>query len=220
MKESNTKGITSHCGPESCGYVGNDISEALTGEPCRPGIEPRKRINTSDADPLVIAGRPHGSGRIGEPSTDPAGPETRSMQGRPMSGKRDHRDVSRNQAGPRGELQGGTTAMNAARESDDCILPEKEANKAMVRAGVAESLEERRSAKRNPGEQNMDRTQDRETVEHVLERIRKAVQRDIVPVGTFTRFIIKAGARCGSSARRDLYGGRPARGVPTVLSRL
>ena len=37
MKESNTKGITSHCGPESCGYVGNDISEALTGEPCRPG---------------------------------------------------------------------------------------------------------------------------------------------------------------------------------------
>jgi hypothetical protein len=31
------------------------------------------------------------------------------------------------------------------------------------------------------------------------------------------RHLIKAGARCGSSARRDLYGGRPARGVPTVI---
>jgi len=33
------------------------------------------------------------------------------------------------------------------------------------------------------------------------------------------RYIIKAGARCDSSARRDLYGGRPARGVPTVILR-
>jgi len=37
-------------------------------------------------------------------------------------------------------------------------------------------------------------------------------------VGTLMRHLIKAGARCGSSARRDLYGGCPARGIPTVLA--
>ncbi len=68
--------------------------------------------------------------------------------------------------------------MYATRESDDCIVPEKATNKTPAKAEAAESLEERRSAKRNPQEQNTDRTQDRETVEHALERIRKAVRRD------------------------------------------
>lgn len=68
--------------------------------------------------------------------------------------------------------------MNANRESDDCVVPEKEANKAEARAGAAEPPEGRRSAKRNPQGQNTNRTQDRETVEHALERIRKAVRRD------------------------------------------
>jgi len=71
--------------------------------------------------------------------------------------------------------------MNANRESDDCVVPEKEANKAEARAGVAESLEGRRSAKRNPQRQNTDRTQDRETVAHALERLRKAVRRNRNP---------------------------------------
>jgi len=68
--------------------------------------------------------------------------------------------------------------MNATRESDDCVVPEKEANKALARAEAAESSEERQSAKRNPQGQSTDRTQDRETVAHALERIRKAVRRD------------------------------------------
>src|SRR6056297_172020 len=46
MKESDTEGITSHCGPESCECSGNGASEALTGEPSRHGIELRKLINT------------------------------------------------------------------------------------------------------------------------------------------------------------------------------
>ncbi len=62
--------------------------------------------------------------------------------------------------------------MNANRESDDRVVPEKGTNKTEARAGVAESLEARRSAKRKPQEQRTDRTQDRETVEHALERIR------------------------------------------------
>jgi hypothetical protein len=31
MKESYTEGLANHSDPESCGYVGNNISEALTG---------------------------------------------------------------------------------------------------------------------------------------------------------------------------------------------
>lgn len=68
--------------------------------------------------------------------------------------------------------------MNATRESDDCIVPEKEANKPPAGAGAAEPLEERRSAKRNPRGQSTDRAQDRETVEQARDRIRKAVRRD------------------------------------------
>jgi len=86
--------------------------------------------------------------------------------------------VSRSQAGPRGELHGDTTAMNAPRESDVCVVPGKEANKAPAGAGAAEPLEERRTAKRNPREQTTHRTQDRESVNHALERIREAVRRD------------------------------------------
>ena len=108
--------------------------------------------------------------------------------------------------------------MNANRESDDCVVPEKVANKTEARAGAAESLEERQSAKRKPQEQRTDRAQDRETVAHALERLRKAVRRDL-SVGALMRHLIKAGARCGSAARRDLYGGCPARGIPTVLLR-
>ena len=97
MKESDTKGITTHCGPESCGHVSNGMSEALTGEPSRPGIEPRKLLKPSDADTLVIVGRQHGRKRIGELVFGPAGSETRSMQGRHSVGKRDTRRASRSQ---------------------------------------------------------------------------------------------------------------------------
>jgi hypothetical protein len=31
MQESHSEGLAIHTDPESCGYVGNDISEALTG---------------------------------------------------------------------------------------------------------------------------------------------------------------------------------------------
>jgi len=68
--------------------------------------------------------------------------------------------------------------MKANRESDDCTVPEKVTNKTEARAGAAESLEGEQSAKRKPQGQNTDRAQDRETVAHALERLRKAVRRD------------------------------------------
>jgi len=40
--------------------------------------------------------------------------------------------------------------MNATRESDDCIVPGKRANKAPARTGAAESVEERRVSSTRP----------------------------------------------------------------------
>jgi len=80
-------------------------------------------------------------------------------------------------AGSRGELQGDTSAKNAFRESDDCIVPKKVPNKPKAKAAGAEVPEERRSAKRNPREQSTGRAQNRETVEQELNRIREAVRR-------------------------------------------
>jgi len=159
MKESSTEGIASHCGPESCGWVGNGPSEALTGEPDRPGIEPRNRKSVSDADPLFVWGRQNGAARDGECSDGPAGSETRCMSGRHSIGKREARNVSCKNAGLRGELQGDKSAKNAFRESDDCIVPGKGLNKPAANAEGAEVPEGRRSAKRNPDEQNMDLAQ-------------------------------------------------------------
>ena len=68
--------------------------------------------------------------------------------------------------------------MNETRESDGCIVPRKGPNKAEAGAEAAEALEGRRLAEGNPGEQNTGRTQDRETVTHALERIRKAVRQE------------------------------------------
>jgi hypothetical protein len=31
MQEPHSKGVVTHAGPESCGYAGNSIGEALTG---------------------------------------------------------------------------------------------------------------------------------------------------------------------------------------------
>lgn len=178
MKESDIEELANHYGPESCGRMDNCPSEALTGEPDRPGMEPRKRILVSDADPLVIEGRQHGSTRQGKFAVDPAGSETRSMSGRHFCRKRDTRAASSSQTGARGELQGDTSVMNAPRESDGCIVPEKNPNKSRTLVRDAEDLEERRPAKRNPRGQPTDRTQDRETVQQALNRIREAVQRD------------------------------------------
>jgi group II intron reverse transcriptase/maturase len=100
------------------------------------------------------------------------------MSGSHSDGKRDTRQPLRNQAGPHGELQGDKTVTYGNRESDSRVVPEREANKAAAKAGVAEVPEGRRLTEGNPGEQNTGRTQDRETVAHALERIREAVRRE------------------------------------------
>lgn len=79
MKESNVEGVASHNGPEPCGGGGDIAAEALAGEKCRRGIEPRNRSNLSSADPLVIAGRQHIASRYGKLRDGSAGSKTHGM---------------------------------------------------------------------------------------------------------------------------------------------
>ena len=102
----------------------------------------------------------------------------------------------------------GTTVMHGCRESDSFIVPRKPSNKGCPQ-GPAEEVEGRELAKGNVAVHSRDRTQGRVTPV-TRARLRTA--------GTFGGLHVrpKAGARCGSAARRDLCGGRPVRVVPTA----
>ena len=62
-------------------------------------------------------------------------------------------------------------------KSDNCIVPKKSPNKALLK--VAEATEERRLAKGNQSEQNTLRTQGRVGVQSALGRIRQAAKREV-----------------------------------------
>lgn len=66
--------------------------------------------------------------------------------------------------------------MNAARESDRCVVPTKDSNKGL--AELAERLEGRRRIKENSEELGMDRTQSRATVSTGLDRVREVAKKD------------------------------------------
>jgi len=100
--------------------------------------------------------------------------------------------------------------MNAREKSDLPIVAEKRANKAA--SAAAELVERRGGAKENAELQSTVRTQSRVAVSQAQVHIREAV---------FTRGAVssspsKVGARCVSSARGDLCGGRREISVPTV----
>ena len=76
MKELHAEGVATRSDPESCGRHREVATEALTGASMGAAIEPRKSL--SDADPVHVAGRPHGQHRQREMRSGPAGSETRS----------------------------------------------------------------------------------------------------------------------------------------------
>ena len=100
--------------------------------------------------------------------------------------------------------------MSAREKSDLSEVAEKRANKAA--SAAAELVERRDGAMENAELQSTVRTQSRVAVSQAQVRIREAV---------FTREAVssspsKVGARCVSSARRDLCGGRREISVPTA----
>ena len=64
--------------------------------------------------------------------------------------------------------------MNGYRESDSLIVSEKPLNKMRDNKRMAEEVEKRRLAERNPSKQNRGRAQNRITLPNELERIRQA----------------------------------------------
>jgi len=101
--------------------------------------------------------------------------------------------------------------MNDHGKSDGPVLPRKLPNKGGGAPQPAEEAEGRGPAKGNLVQQNRVRTQWRDALQHALERIRQVAEKS-----SACALVPEAGARCGSSARRDLCGGRRVTGVPTA----
>ena len=114
-------------------------------------------------------------------------------------------------AGPAHEGNSRTMSTNADEESDEAIVLRKRPNKG--RQLPAEVVEGRASPKGNSRQAAVARTLSRIAMSIQLaagrqaKRISNARSLDVRP---------KGGARCVSSARRDLCGGRPAMAVPTA----
>jgi RNA-directed DNA polymerase len=79
MKDSYSKGLTNHTGPESCEVFSNELLEALTG--VRAGWVLSREILVQGADAVGGCGRQHRSERCGEVWLDPARSETPCMYG-------------------------------------------------------------------------------------------------------------------------------------------
>jgi hypothetical protein len=95
MKVSYSEGVAIHTGSESCTFVGNGASEALTGvgagEVLSREIEPpsRKRWPLLGADAVERSGRQNWKRRERETLLDPARSKTLSMHTSTLSGNRE-----------------------------------------------------------------------------------------------------------------------------------
>ena len=80
MRESNTEGVATRSGPESCVGVREDAGEALTGVRAGWAIEPRNQRSVG-ADVVVVGGRQHRWPRYRELPADPARSKNLCMYG-------------------------------------------------------------------------------------------------------------------------------------------
>ena len=121
---------------------------------------------------------------------------------------------ARTRAGPAREGRSRTPSMYADEKSDEVVVPRKRSNKG--RQLPAEVVEGRASPEGNSRQAAVVRTLSRATTAIRLAAVRwcacgfKLRAADVRPEG---------GARCVSSARRDLCGGRSVMSVPTATVR-
>lgn len=80
MRESDTEGVATRSGPESCVGVGEGVGEALTGVRAGWAIEPRNQRFVG-ADVVVVGGRQHRWPRFRELPVDPARSKNLCMHG-------------------------------------------------------------------------------------------------------------------------------------------
>jgi hypothetical protein len=113
-----------------------------------------------------------------------------------------------------GKASSRTPSMYADEKSDEAIVPRKRPNKG--RQLPAEVVEGRASPKGNSRQAAVVRTLSRDTTSIRLAAVRRTAD-GFQPPATDVR--PEGGARCVSSARRDLCGGRGAILVPTATIR-
>ena len=94
MKEPYDEGLAAHIGPESCGDVCKDKTEALTGVHAgwvlsRENLDPWATRVLRDADAVRRCGRQHRSRRKREARPNPARSETPRMHGNTSHGSRE-----------------------------------------------------------------------------------------------------------------------------------
>src|ERR1700737_3893515 len=106
--------------------------------------------------------------------------------------------------------------MSAREKSDLPIVARKRANKAVSTA--AEPVERRGGAKENAELQSTVRTQSREAVSQAGPPNEKPSSGTDSDRRSGSSSASKVGARCVSSARRDLCGGRSVMSVPTATA--
>jgi RNA-directed DNA polymerase len=88
MKESNSEGLATHAGPESCGVTCEGGVEALTG--VRAGrVFSRERCLLRGADAVGGSGRPHPACQYRETRRDPARSETPCTYGHTLHENRE-----------------------------------------------------------------------------------------------------------------------------------
>lgn len=77
MQKSYSEGLAIHADPESCGYVGNGISEALTGEHAGWVLSRESfDLQVRSADAVETVGRQHRMSRYGKRHLDSARSQT------------------------------------------------------------------------------------------------------------------------------------------------
>ena len=80
MRESDTEGVATRSGPESCVGAREGVGEALTGVRAGWAIEPRNQRSVG-ADVVVVGGRQHRWPRYRELPADPARSKNLRMHG-------------------------------------------------------------------------------------------------------------------------------------------
>lgn len=86
MRESYSEGLAIHTDPESCGYVGDDISEALTGVHAGWVLSRESLyIIVQSADAVVNVGRQHWAYHYGEIRLSSARSETPCTYGNSLN---------------------------------------------------------------------------------------------------------------------------------------
>ena len=177
MQEPDIEGVANHDDPESCTVDREGEGEALTGARMGTDTEPRKQ--QSGAPTLLVEAEGNTTrGRYREPSNGPARSKTRDTCGTFL---RENREIpplptADGVVGRTGKAHGRTPVMYDAGKSDRPVVSTKSPNKAGQPA--AEAMEKRGLAKGNTGEQNVPRTQSRQSAPSALERVRQAAKRE------------------------------------------